>query len=41
MNDILVLSMIEAGRLDLELNTFNLPLAVENAVTLVKTRADS
>ncbi len=39
INDILDLSKIEAGRMELELSKFDLPTAIENAVTLVKERA--
>jgi signal transduction histidine kinase len=39
INDILDLSKVEAGRLELELASFNLPMAVENALTLVRERA--
>ncbi len=39
INDILDLSKIEAGRMELALATFPLPQALENAVTLVKERA--
>ncbi|HEX9142848.1 MAG TPA: ATP-binding protein, partial [Candidatus Binatia bacterium] len=39
INDILDLSKIEAGRMDLEVTTFDLPLAVENALTLIRERA--
>jgi GAF domain-containing protein len=39
INDILDLSKVEAGRLELELASFNLPMAVENAMTLVRERA--
>jgi signal transduction histidine kinase len=39
INDILDLSKIEAGRMELELTRFDLPAAVENAVTLVRERA--
>jgi two-component system, NtrC family, sensor kinase len=39
INDILDLSKIEAGRMELELTNFDLPAAMENAVTLVRERA--
>jgi len=39
INDILDLSKIEAGRMELELTTFDLALAIENTVTLVRDRA--
>ena len=39
INDILDLSKIEAGRMDLELATFALPEAIENALILVRERA--
>jgi signal transduction histidine kinase len=39
INDILDLSKIEAGRMELELSSFNLPTAVSNAVTLIRERA--
>jgi signal transduction histidine kinase len=39
INDILDLSKIEAGRMDLELSTFDLPTALANAMTLVRERA--
>ena len=39
INDILDLSKIEAGRMDLELSNFDLPSALSNAMTLVRERA--
>jgi two-component system, NtrC family, sensor kinase len=39
INDILDLSKIEAGRMELELTDFYLPQAIENALTLVRERA--
>jgi signal transduction histidine kinase len=39
INDILDLSKIEAGRMELELTDFDLPTAVENALMLVRERA--
>jgi signal transduction histidine kinase len=39
INDILDLSKIEAGRMELELSTFDLPSALSNAVTLIRERA--
>jgi signal transduction histidine kinase len=39
INDILDLSKIEAGRLELELSKFHLPSAVDNALILIKERA--
>jgi signal transduction histidine kinase len=39
INDILDLSKIEAGRMELDVTTFDLPSAIDNAVTLVRERA--
>jgi signal transduction histidine kinase len=39
INDILDLSKIEAGRMELELTGFDLPTAIDNALTLVRERA--
>ena len=39
INDILDLSKIEAGRMELELTDFDLPQAIDNALTLVRERA--
>lgn len=39
INDILDLSKIEAGRMELDLTTFNLSSAIDNALTLVRERA--
>jgi signal transduction histidine kinase len=39
INDILDLSKVEAGRMELELSDFDLPAAMDNAVTLVRERA--
>jgi signal transduction histidine kinase len=39
INDILDLSKVEAGRMELELADFSLPAAIDNALTLVRERA--
>jgi GAF domain-containing protein len=39
INDILDLSKIEAGRMELELTDFDLPTALDNAIILVRERA--
>ena len=39
INDILDLSKVEAGRMDLEVSDFDLPSALDNALTLVRERA--
>jgi signal transduction histidine kinase len=39
INDILDLSKVEAGRMELEVADFDLPAAIENALTLVRERA--
>ena len=39
INDILDLSKVEAGRMDLEVSTFDLPNAIANAMTLIRERA--
>jgi signal transduction histidine kinase/DNA-binding response OmpR family regulator len=39
INDILDLSKVEAGRMELEIETFSLPEALQNGVTMVKERA--
>ncbi len=39
INDILDLSKVEAGRMELDLATFHLPSAIDNALTLIRERA--
>ena len=39
INDILDLSKIEAGRMELEVTDFNLPMTIDNAMTLIRERA--
>ena len=39
ITDILDLSKIEAGRMELKLTDFNLPVAIDNAIALVRERA--
>src|SRR6201997_2782602 len=39
INDILDLSKIEAGRMELELTEFDLPTTIDNALMLVRERA--
>jgi len=41
INDILDLSKVEAGRMELELSNFNVPLAIDNALTLIRERASN
>jgi signal transduction histidine kinase len=40
INDILDLSKIEAGKMELDVKTFDLPSALDNALTLVRGRAE-
>jgi len=39
INDILDLSKIEAGRMELEVTDFDLPMAIDDAMTLIRERA--
>jgi GAF domain-containing protein/HAMP domain-containing protein len=39
INDILDLSKVEAGRMELEIAAFDVPTAIQNAITLVRERA--
>jgi len=39
INDVLDLSKVEAGRMELEISRFDLPLTIENALTLIRERA--
>ena len=39
INDILDLSKVEAGRMELELSDFDLPQAIDNALALIRERA--
>src|SRR5262249_62205562 len=39
INDILDLSKVEAGRMELEITAFDLDSAIDNALTLVRERA--
>jgi len=41
INDILDLSKVEAGRMELDLSTFDLPTAIANAMTLIRERAQN
>jgi signal transduction histidine kinase len=39
INDILDLSKVEAGRMELDVSEFSVPMAIDNALTLIKERA--
>jgi signal transduction histidine kinase len=41
INDILDLSKVEAGRMELEVTHFDIPQAIDNALTLVRGRAEA
>ena len=41
INDILDLSKVEAGRMELDMSEFDLPSALQNALTLVRERAQA
>jgi len=41
INDILDLSKVEAGRMELDVTTFNIPMAIDNALTLIRERASN